>query len=387
MRLAVVGLGKLGLPLSLVFAKAGFEVCGVDISEERIEEIKTFKHVLCSEPRVTEYLRHYGKNFERHTDFEKLGDIPIMFVITQTPSLADGHFDLSYVKKAVEKCHKANEDAVIVVSSNINLGSIDKLKEIHKRICYNPEFIKQGSIIADFENPKFVIIGAYNKEDGEEVAGVWGQVHDRPIYIISPKEAEITKLSLNFTHSLDITYANMIGELCEEFGANSSKILDIIYLDRRKYKSGLGFGGPCFPRDVENFKQTAKENRVWSAHRFAAMLNSLNEYTVKRYVRKIESYKKARIGILGIAYKPNVPYVYDSQPLKIAERLSKTGYEVCVYDPLAEENAKNVLKRSNVRFCSSVNECLEEADVVFIGIPVKEYINVSIDKPVVNPWR
>ncbi len=382
--IGVVGLGKLGLPLSLVFAKAGFVVHGVDISKERIDEIKAFQHIQCHEPKVTEYLQKYGTSFKLSTDYQKLKDAPIIVVIVQTPSLADGHYDLSYVEEAVQKTHNVNEHALIVVSSNITIGSIDKLSKIHKRICYNPEFIRQGSIIHDFENPKFVLIGAHTKEDGEHVASVWRKIHDKPNYIVKPVEAEIIKLSLNVSFTLGITFANMIGELCEKLSADSSKVLDVIYRDRRNYNAGLGFAGPCFPRDVNYFKTICIENAIWSGDRFASMLNDLNDYVVDRYIQKIKSSKRKKVGILGVAYKPNVPYVYKSQPLKIAKQLLKEGYEVHIYDPLAEENAKQVLN-NKAHFCSTINECVDEAEIIFIG--TANYSNVKTDKPTVNPWR
>jgi UDPglucose 6-dehydrogenase len=103
---------------------------------------------------------------------------------------------------------------------------------------------------------------------------------------------------------------------------------------------------------------------------------------IEKYLQKIKSYNKKNIGILGIAYKPNVPYIYESQPLAIAERLIQSGYQVYIYDPLAEENAKQVLK--NAYFCSSINECLDKAEVIFIG--TANYSNIKTEKPVVNPW-
>ena len=368
--------------MSLVFAKAGFEVYGVDTSEERIKEIKTF-FSKCPEPKVTEYLQK-SANFKLSTDYQVFGDVPVITVITQTPSLADGHFDMSYVERAVQNIHSINKEVLIVVSSNINIGSIDKLSKMHKRICYNPEFIAQGTIIRDFENPKFVVVGAYTKEDGEQVANIWRKIHDKPVYIVKPVEAEITKLSLNFSYSLGIAFANMIGEICEKFNVDSNKILDIMYQDRRNYKAGLGFGGPCFPRDVDCFKAICMEKSIGSGYSFANLLNDLNNYTVERYIRKIKSYNKKKIGILGAAYKPNVPYIYNSQPLKIIQQLQSEGYEIYIYDSLAQESAKRILS-NKVRFCSSINECVDKAGVIFIG--TSNYSNIQTHKPKINPWK
>jgi len=279
--------------------------------------------------------------------------------------------------------HKVNPDCLVIVSSTINIGDMDKLRAVHKRIVYNPEFIAQGSIIRDFENPKFVLIGAYTKEDGDQLANIWRLFHDKPICIVKPSEAEIIKLSLNMSFTLSITFANMIGELCEKFDADPNKVLNVIYRDRRNYRVGLGFGGICFPRDVNCFEATCQEKGVEGGRKLGDLLNSLNEYTLERMVQKIKSFGKKKVGFLGVTYKPDVPYIDESQALKIACALSKEGYEVYIYDRLAEENAKGVLP--NAHFCSSASECVEFADVIFVG--TKNHSNLKTVKPVVNPWK
>ncbi|KXB04314.1 hypothetical protein AKJ48_02995 [candidate division MSBL1 archaeon SCGC-AAA261O19] len=378
--IGVIGLGKLGLPLALLFSKR-FKVSGVDISEQRIDQIKNRQDFY--EPQVNEYLEDYGDNLRTSTDYKILEDCDVVFIIVPTPSLPSGKFDLQYVESALRQMHKVNPECLAVISSTINIGDMEKLKQIHKRLCYNPEFIKQGSIINDFENPKFVLIGAYEEGDGEQVAEIWSKMNDRPIQIVSPAEAEITKLSLNVSFTLGITFANMIGELCEKFDADSDKVLNIIYKDRRNYKAGLGFMGPCFPRDVTCFETICTEKSIESGYRFANLINDLNSYTVGRWLRKIKSHNKEKIGVLGVAYKPGVPYIYESQPIKIIQQLQTEDHEIYVYDPLAQENAKRVLG-SSVHFCSSIGECLDEAEVIFIGTP--DYADVDTNKHVVNPW-
>jgi UDPglucose 6-dehydrogenase len=380
LKIGVIGLGKLGLPLALVFSKH-FKVYGVDINEDTIHKI--LKREQFFEPKVNEYLNKFGNNFNISTDYNILKNCDVVFIITQTPSLPSGKFDSQYVESALKQLSEINPNCLVVVSSTINIGDIDKLSSIHKRIAYNPEFIRQGSIIYDFENPKFTLIGAYTKEDGNQVANIWRKIHNRPIYIVKPIEAEIIKLSLNVSFTLSITFANMIGEICEKFNADSNVVLDIIYQDRRNYKAGLGFMGPCFPRDVNCFKAICLENSIESGYKFANLLNDLNNYVIEKYLQKIKSYNKKNIGILGIAYKPNVPYIYESQPLAIAERLIQSGYQVYIYDPIAEENAKQVLK--NAYFCSSINECINKAEVIFIG--TANYSNIKTKKPIINPWK
>jgi nucleotide sugar dehydrogenase len=383
MKVGVCGLGKVGLPLALVLAKTGAKVYGVDISKERIAEIESYKIKQSPEPRVTEYLQRYGSNLELFSDDGVFKDASVVFIITHTPSFADGHFDISSVENAVKSIHKVNPNCLIAVSSNIGIGSMDKLHTLHERVCLNPEAVALGSVIDGFENPKFVVIGAYKNEDAEVVSTLWRKVHNKPIYVVKPIEAEIIKLSINFNCSLGIAFANVIGELCEKFEVDSSKILDVIYKDRRDYKSGLGFSGACFPRDVNCFRATGIEKKAESVSKIADLLNDLNGYIVKKYLGEIKSYKKKKIGILGVSFKPNVPYIYESQPLKIAEQLIKDGYQVCIYDKLAEENAKEVLHKAI--FCSSMEKCLNEAEVIFIGTP--NYSDVQSNKPLIDPWK
>jgi nucleotide sugar dehydrogenase len=378
-KVGVIGLGKLGLPLAAIHAKH-FKVYGVDLSKSRIKQIESREEFF--EPQVNEYLEKYGQNLEVSTNYDNLKECDVVFIITQTPSLQSGRFDLRYVESAIKELHKVNPNCLAVVSSTINIGDTDKLHKIHRRIAYNPEFIKQGSIIHDFENPKFVLVGAYNKKDGKVVADIWHKHHNKPVHIVKPIEAEIIKLSLNVSFTLGIIFANIIGELCERFGADSNKVLDIIYQDRRNYKPGLGYAGPCFPRDVNCFKATALENSVESAYRLASLLNDLNSYIIEKQIRKIKSFDKKKIGFLGVAYKPNVPYTYDSQPLQIATKLAEEGFEIHIYDPIAEEDARKKLPQAI--FHENIESCIRESDVLFVG--TSNFTSTEADKPIINPW-
>lgn len=379
--IGIIGLGKLGLPLAILFARH-FKVCGVDVNSERIMQILNREEFF--EPHVSEYLEKYGNNLTVSTDYGMLEDCDVVFNITQTPSLPSGQFDLQFIYSAIEDLHKVNPDCLAVVSSTVNIGDIDKLKTVHERVAYNPEFIKQGSIIHDFENPKFVLIGTYHKKDGNQIANIWRRFHNKPIHIVEPVEVEIIKLSLNVSFTLGITFANMIGDLCERFRADSNKVLDIIYKDRRNYKAGLGYSGPCFPRDVNCFKAICKESNVQAGYEFSNLLSKLNDYTVEKYIHKIKASGKQKIGIVGIAYKPDVPYVYASQPLEIAQRLLHEGYEVYVYDVLAEQNAEQALDKK-AHFCTTINECIKQAEIIFIG--TTNYSKIRTTKPIINPWE
>jgi UDPglucose 6-dehydrogenase len=380
-KIGIVGMGKLGIAWAALMSSK-FSVYGVDASEERIRQIQNKEKFF--EPHVNEYLDKYGKSLEVSTEYNIVKDCYVVFVLTQTPSLPNGKFDVSYVESAVSKIHEVNSNCLIVISSTINIGVVDELsRKYHKQMAYNPEFIKQGSIINDFLNPKMVLIGAYTERDGEKIANIWRKFHNRPIHIVKPIEAEIIKLSLNVSFTLGITFANIIGELSDAVGADSNRILDLIYQDRRDYKKGLGFMGPCFPRDTKCFGTLCKEKGVESGWRFTDTLDYLNHYTVERYTREIKKYRKKNIGFLGISYKPNIPYIEASQPLEIASTLEKSGHQIFVYDPLAQNEAKKVLK--SAVFCKTVDECVQLSEVLFIG--TANYKDVASSKQIVNPWK
>ena len=386
MKIGMIGLGKIGLPLALVMSKK-FQVYGVDIDEKRIRQIRMNEYI--PEPHVNEYISLYGKNLKVGTNYEILKECEIVFIIVQSPSLPSGKFNSSYVASALKKLHNVNPNCLAVISSTINVGDMEKFAKIHKRICYNPEMIAQGKIISDFEKPKYIIIGAYDKKEAEILSKFWRKVlaetaPNVPIIIMSPVEAEISKISLNFSFTLGITFANIIGEVCERFGANPNIVLDVIYRDRRSYKPGLGFGGFCFPRDVKNFKALCLELGVKSGYEIAKLIDRINDLTVDRYVNEVMKHGERKIGILGVAYKPKVPYIRESQAIKIAQKLLSKDCELYIYDPLAEKNAKRTLK-GNVQYCKSIEECIEKAEIIFIGTP--NYSNVKTKKKVINPWK
>jgi UDPglucose 6-dehydrogenase len=377
MELGIIGLGKLGFPLALVFAKAGFKVKGVDISKERITEITS--HRAFQEPQVNEYLKKYGMNLSVSTEYETLRNCEAVIVITQSPSFPSGKIQSEWIENAVNKLHNVNPKCLVILSSNIPVGTTDKISKKHSRICFNPEFVALGSVIRNFENPVYGIVGAYNKEEAELVIKIWRKVHKRSLFTVRPIEAEMIKLLHNFNCSLGITLANAVGEFCEKFDVDSSIILDMLYKDRRDFKKGLGFMGACFPHAVEYFKVTSHEKNIVSFAKFADLLVDLNNYTIEKYLRIIESHNSKKIGILGIAYKAGAPYTFESQSLKIAEKLAQAGYEVYVYDPLVKPEGYKKLT-----FCSTASECLKKSDVIFIG--TMNYADIKTDKVIVNPW-
>ena len=371
MKVGFAGLGKLGLPKALVYSSKGMSVQGVDVSSKRIEWIQANKSV--SEPLVNQYWSEHG--FPVGCDYRLLHDCDLVFVLAQTPSLPSGRFNLGFVEDAVTQINLVNPDCLVAVSSTVNIGDCLKLQRKHSRIAYNPSFIKQGSIIQDFLLPPYVLVGSDNPVDTKLLTDVWNQIHQQPIITVKVIEAEVIKLAQNVAFTLQMTLANAIGDVCEQFSVDSNVVLDRIYDVRRKYRSGLGYGGPCFPRDVKCFKETCHQVHADLGAVLAEAVDVINErVTVEKYVGKIRGFKPEHIGVVGLAFKSGVPYVYDSQAIKIIQELQLfDSYVFHVFDRLAMAEASHVLQ--DVNFCESVEEVLEAADVVFIG--TKEYCYVT----------
>ena len=380
MRIGICGVGRLGLPLSLVYAKYGHDVVGIDIDAKRIADIRNNVHF--PEPFVNEYLEKYKQRLSYYTDLDYVKGSDVITIIVATPSIANGLFDVARITKVVKEIRALDKNVLVTLSSNVNVGTCDKLHEKYHRIAYCPEFVAQGNIMRGFEDPKFTVIGAYNKEDATLLHELWKGIHNKPIYVVKPAEAEIIKLGLNVSYCMGISWANLVGELCGKFSADSDKILDIMHNDWRNYKKGLGYMGPCFPRDTKCFGAICKKNSVESGLRFTKTLDFLNNCTKLRYLNEILQCGKSKIGFLGISYKPNIPYTDFSQPLEIATALEQRGYQIFVYDPLAENEAKRVLK--SAVFCKTLEDCVKLSDVLFIG--TVNYKDKVFDKPSINPW-
>jgi UDPglucose 6-dehydrogenase len=246
-------------------------------------------------------------------------------------------------------------------------------------LCYSPEFISLGSVIRDFLNPDFLLIGESDPRAGELLATVSQEVCDNrpPVARMSFANAELTKLALNTYVTTKISYANMLAQLCERMeGGNVDAVTSALGLDSRigaKYlKGSLGYGGPCFPRDNLALATLARELNVPAPMPEAT--DAINRQQVPRLQRYVLAHLPAdgRVGILGVSYKPQTNVIERAQGLELAQALLADQIPVLIYDPCATESARGVLS-GPVQFTASVGECVCQADVVVICTPCKEF--------------
>lgn len=406
--ISVIGLGKLGLCAAACFAGRGFKVTGVDIDMDKISNInKGISPV--EETGLSELIKKAKNNLQATADYEKaVLNTDISFVVVATPSLADGSFSNEYLEKSLHKIAEALKKKktyhLVVITSTVMPQTTETvakfvLEKISGKQCgkdfglaYNPEFIALGSVIHDFLNPDFILIGEANKKDGDILEEIYKKAcENRPRFArMSPLNAEITKISLNCYITTKITFANSLAALCEKIkGADAHIITGALGLDSRigsKYiKPGLGYGGPCFPRD--NVAFTAFARRLETKAKLAETVDEVNREQVIRIIHRIneilsklnKAKNKTKISVLGLSYKPNTPIIEDSQALNIVELLINEGYRVSVFDPQAMENSRSVLG-DRVVYAHNSENCIKDADLAVIAVPWADFKKIAFKK-------
>lgn len=410
--ISVIGLGKLGLCSAVCFAKK-YKVIGVDIDAERVDLINQGQNPI-AETGLSQMLEKYKANFQATTDYKKaILNTQATFIVVATPSEADGSFSNVQLEASLKGIGLALKEKqgyhLVVITSTVMPGVTEHvakfiLEDLSGKkygqdfgLAYNPEFIALGSVLHDFLNPDFILIGEGNNE-GDILEVIYNDIcENQPRFgRMNHVSAEIAKISLNCYVTMKITYANSLASICEKIkGADASVITSSIGLDSRigkKYlKPGLGFGGPCFPRDNVAFAAFAR--KVGQKAKLAEMVDEVNQDQAARIADLIEKLAlgKKDIGLLGLSYKPNTPIIEDSQAIDICQLLVNRGYRITVYDPQAQDSARGVLGDS-VAYALSAIACAKEVDVLVVTTPWPEFADMDLsgckkDLVILDCWK
>lgn len=417
MRIAVIGLGKLGSPLAAVLASKGHTVIGVDLNPAFVDAINDGRAPVV-EPQLQELIDKSHGRLSATTDFaEAIVNTDISFVIVPTPSGPDGVFTNKYVLGAVEKIgtalRKSDHYHVVNITSTVMPGSTGGeiracLEQFSGRkvgenlgLTYNPEFIALGSVVRDMLYPDMLLIGESDKRAGDTLQAVYeGAVESNPPYQrMNLVNAEITKISVNTYVTTKISYANMLSDLCDRLpGADVDVVTDALGSDTRigrKYiKGALGYGGPCFPRD--NVAFSALCHSVGASPLLAEATDNLNHKQVARLSAKTATLAgpKASVAVLGMSYKPGTPVIEESQGVMLARALAEEGRAVTIFDPMAADAAKAVLP-SWVERAETLEAAVSKADLIIITtaweefrtIPVSALTRADKQATVLDCWR
>jgi UDPglucose 6-dehydrogenase len=386
---SVVGLGKLGACMAACFAAKGFEVVGVDVSPELVATLGAGRAPV-PEPGLQALLDATDGRLRTTTRVaEAVRASDVTFVVVPTPSLADGRFSLDHVRPAARALGEALREKrgrhVVAITSTVLPGSIEfgvqpVLEAAAGRacgddlgLCYNPEFIALGSVVRDFLNPDVVLIGEREPWAGDALAAVYARVceNEPAVARMSWVSAELAKVALNAFVTTKISFANMLVELCEELpGADVDDVCRALGRDSRiggRYlRGGLGYGGPCFPRDSVALAALAR-----MLDRPAAIpeaVEVVNQGVVGRVVAQVVRHLPAggRVAVLGLAYKPGTPIVERAHGTAIAAALADRGADVTVYDCMANGAAHAVLGDA-VGWADTPAGAVGEADVAVLA--------------------
>lgn len=344
-KIGVIGIGKLGICFALNLERSGYDVIGIDIFKEYVKDINN-KTLQSTEPLVEEYLKKSLK-LKASTKLNDVidDDIDLLFVFVATPSLPDGSYDHSQIERISDELitfGRRNHPTHLIVGCTTMPGYCNtlatKMSPYNYTVSYNPEFIAQGNIIHDLQNPDQVLIGEADDEVGLILEQVYSTIcKNQPIYCRMDRlSAEITKIATNCFLTTKISFANSIGDLAIKTGANKEKILEAIGSDSRigrKYLGyGFGFGGPCFPRDNRALGKFAREND------YELLISDATDDVNRRHLTfQLEEYLKtypegSTIIFNGVSYKKGSTLIEESQQLALAVSLSKKKRNVLIRD-------------------------------------------------------
>ncbi|WP_186389809.1 UDP-glucose/GDP-mannose dehydrogenase family protein [Stappia sp. TSB10P1A] len=385
MRIAMIGTGYVGLVSGVCFSEFGFKIACVDIDAGKIERLNAGE-VPIYEPGLDGLIERNlaAGRLSFTTDFDTaVAGADVVFIAVGTPSRrGDGEADLTYVYAAARQIAKAmRPGTVVVIKSTVVVGTCRKVAEIIREerpgvdfsIASNPEFLREGSAIEDFMRPDRVVVGAEDERAESALRRLYRPLYLRetPILVTSLENAELTKYAANAFLALKITFINEIANLCEKVGGDVQKVASGIGLDNRigsKFlHAGPGFGGSCFPKDTTALAATGLKHGA--PQRLVEATIAVNEERKRQMAERVlealgpETAGK-RVGILGIAFKPNTDDVRDAPSLVIVPALQAAGVIVVAHDPEARSQAEPLLP--GLEWRTDPYEVADEVDVLAV---------------------
>ncbi|MDX1670787.1 MAG: UDP-glucose/GDP-mannose dehydrogenase family protein [Balneolaceae bacterium] len=402
MDIAVVGTGYVGLVSGTCFADSGNEVICVDIDENKVERMKNGE-IPIYEPGLHALFNRSIREGRLHftTDLaEAVKHAEIIFLCLPTPPGANGEADLSAVLKVADQLGDLiDEYKIIVNKSTVPVGTADKVRsriadktEVDFDVVSNPEFLREGVAVEDFMRPERIVIGTSSERAAEAMTRLYEPFvrSGNPIIIMDERSSELTKYAANAMLATKITFMNEIANICEKVGANVDNVRKGVGTDSRIGKrylfAGIGYGGSCFPKDVQAIHRTA--DQLGYNFRIVDAVMKVNDDQKISIVRKMESHYKTsdfsgkRFGIWGLSFKPETDDVREAPSLYITRELVKRGATLKAHDPEAIESFKRAAGDAVVEHTEFVNqpkEVLEGIDALVICTEWNEFRRPNIE--------
>ena len=402
--ICVIGTGYVGLVTGTCFSDMGNEVTCVDIIPEKIERLK--RGILpIYEPGLEEMVArnmHAGRLQFTTSYSEGLDNCDFIFIAVNTPTdSSQGGADMRYVESAARSiAEELDHEAVIINKSTVPVGSGDvvsriirknlKRPEVRFAVISNPEFLREGSAVLDFQNPDRVVLGSSDAEAARKVATLYLPLR-APIVITDLYTAEMIKYASNAFLATKISFINEIAQICERLGADVKEVAAGMGYDKRIGRAfldaGLGYGGSCFPKDVRALAHMAAE-----AGLHPQMLNAvmdINHDQRRLVVTKLTSIlgtvRGTTIGILGLAFKPNTDDMREAASVDIIRWITNQGAMVRVFDPVATVTGREALAQAGVHmesviFCQNPYEVAQDADALVIVTEWNEFKSLDMHR-------
>ncbi len=381
--IGVIGVGWVGLVTAACFAELGHPVVARDILPEKVEALSRGETTI-HEPGLDDLLARNAERLTFTTEMDELlSGARLLFVCVDTPPTRSGDADLSRVRAVVEEL-PAGGDHVLIMKSTVPAGTGEAIRRDCPGLAYVscPEFLKEGTAVADFMHPDRVVIGADSgdAEAGDAVAALYEPLGGEAVRT-DVASAEMIKLASNAFLATKISFVNEIANVCEEVGADVGEVARGMGLDRRIgssfLRAGIGYGGSCFPKDLKALKQLAG-NTGYHFQLLTAVIE-VNELQKRRVVQKLNgrlgSLVGKKIALLGLAFKPDTDDMREASSLVLAPRLQGEGAEVVAYDPVAMDAARALL--DGVELCDSAFAALEGADAAVLVTEWAEFAEID----------
>jgi len=381
--IGVIGVGWVGLCTAACFAELGHPVYARDVVQSKVDSLMRGE-VPMHEPGLPELVAKNAERLTFTTDMSVvLDNASLLFCCVDTPPTYSGDADLSRVERVIDELGGSSDHA-IVMKSTVPVGTGRSIQRRRDGLGYvsNPEFLKEGTAVEDFMKPDRVVVGAGEGADGfaDRVAALYAPL-GAPIVRTDVASAEMIKLASNAFLATKISFINEIANVSEELGADVNEVARGMGLDERigdKFlRAGIGYGGSCFPKDVSALKQLAG-NSGYHFQLLTAVIE-VNELQKRRTIGKLQKHLGSLVGkeiaLLGVAFKPETDDVREATSLVLAARLQGEGANVRVYDPVALDNAGELL--GGARICGSALDALDGADAAVLVTEWSEFAELD----------
>lgn len=399
MNIIMLGTGYVGLVSGTCFSEFGFNVCCVDTDNDKIVNLNN-NIMPIYEPGLSNLVKKNkdaGRLSFSNDIVNNIKKADVIFIAVGTPTRrGDGHADLTYIYEAAELIGKnLNGYTVIVTKSTVPVGTGVEVKKIIKKanpnayfdMVSNPEFLREGNAIGDFMKPDRVVVGLENEKAKEVMTFVYKPLYliQTPIIFTDLNTAELIKYSANAFLAVKISFINQIADLCEKVDADVHDVARGIGLDNRigsKFlHPGPGYGGSCFPKDTSALVQTAKlNNSNISIVETVVKYNKNRKYDMADKILRVfnEDYENKKVSILGLSFKPETDDMRESPSLDIIPILQEKGIKISVFDPVAMNEARKLLK--NIEFAENLENCIQDCDALVILTEWNEFRSLTPDK-------